>query len=331
MKPSRGFVTLALILTVMAIAWGGGAARGASVALEKPDIVLGWGKFAGNDVANRLPEFAKKYGLNIHLQPTASGPDQLTALVTGHMDVVLLTWTYLFQAQDSKLDVVAIASNIKKGTAIIVNSKLGVRGGDWMGLAALAKQRAVAGHKLRFVGARTSINFTLGYLSLKQHGVDVDRLMDIQDVPQFPLHPQLMQQNAADLESTGEPFATQAVLNGSAILFAYPYDTPAGTLNTEFLTMRTFVTKAPRTARAFARAVRDTAAYLKAHPGEEVEDVINYTGLARDVVEVSLKDVEPSASLDLKAAAELAATMHRQKIVRQDYSGVIDRLAYPNL
>jgi ABC-type nitrate/sulfonate/bicarbonate transport system substrate-binding protein len=309
----------------------GGTARGAADTLEKPSITLGWGKFAGNDVANRLPEFAKKYGLTINLQPTASGPDQLTALVTGHMDVALLTWTYLFQAQDSHLDVVAIASNIKKGTAIVVNSKLGVRAGDWAGLEALAERRAAAGNKLRFVGARTSINFTLGYLSLKQHGVQIDRLMDIQDVPQFPLHPQLMQQNAADVESTGEPFATQAVLNGSGIFFAYPYDTPAGALNTEFLVMRTFVTKSPATARAFVRAVADTAAYLHAHPAEEIRDVVNYTGLARTIVEAALRNVEPSAQLDLNAAKALASTMYAQKIVQHDYSDDIDRLAYPHL
>ncbi len=59
-----------------------------------------------------------------------------------------------------------------------------------------------------------------------------------------------------------------------------------------------------------AQAVRDSAAYLKAHPAEEVE---------------------PSARLDLKAAAALAATMYKQKIVQHDYGGMIDYLAYPNL
>lgn len=331
MMLSRRSVQLAVILALILAAWGGGSANGAGSALERPDIVLGWSKFAGNDVANRLPQFARQYGLTVHQQSAFTGPDQLTALVTGHMDVVLLTWTYLFQAQDRHLDVVAIASNIKKGSGILVNSKLGVRAGDWAGLRALAERQAAAGHKLRLIGARTSINLALGYLSLKQHGVDVDRLLDFQDVPQFNLHPQLLQQNAADVEATGEPYVTQAVLNKSAVLFAFPYDTPAGALNTEFLTTRAFVTKYPNTARAFVHAVKDTAAYLNARRSEEVTDVVDYTGLPQPVVEAALQNVEPSAGLDLDAAKALAAALYRQKIVQNDYSGRIDQFAFPNL
>jgi NitT/TauT family transport system substrate-binding protein len=310
---------------------GSSSAPAGSTALEKTSITLGWGKFAGNDVANRLPDFSKKYGLTITLQPVNSGPDLLTGLVTGQIDVALLTWTYLFQAQDKNIDVVAVASNIKKGTGLVVNKKLGLTPGDYNALLTLAQQRAASGKKLRFIGAKTSINFTLGYLSLKQHGIDVDKLMDIQDVPVASLHPQLMQQNAADLESTGEPYAAQAVLNGSADLFSYPYDTPAGALNTEFLALRNFVTKNPNTAKAFVNAVKDTASYLNAHQSEEATDVVNYTGLPQAVVDAALKDVQPNVQLDLNAAKALATAMFDQKIVQNDYSSKIAKLAYPNL
>jgi len=38
---------------------------GDTAKLEKTKTVLGWGMYAGNDVANRLPVFAKMIGLDL--------------------------------------------------------------------------------------------------------------------------------------------------------------------------------------------------------------------------------------------------------------------------
>lgn len=303
------------------------AGAGAPGKPEKAKMVLGWGMYAGNDVAYRLPEFAKKNGLEVELLSVRAGPDLLTALVNGQVDVALLTYTYLFQSLDQGLDMVAIASNIKGGTRVVTAEKLAVASGDFKALQELAKQQAASGKKLVIVASKPTINYTLGYLSLVQNGVDVDGLFDFQDVPDFSLHTQMLSSGAADIIITGEPGAALAVAKGWGRSFHYPYDTPAGALNTEFLALRSFAQQNPNTARALVRSIRETSAYLSSNKEENVKDVVNFTGLDAALAREALNNVTPDVSLDFVAAKTLAKTLFEKGLVKKDYSeGLESRL-----
>ena len=303
------------------------AAAGATGKPEKAKMTLGWGMYAGNDVAYRLPEFARNNGLEVELLSVRSGPDLLTALINGQVDVALLTYTYLFQSLDQGLDMVAVASNIKGGTRIVTSEKLNLAAGDFKGLQELAQQRAASGKKLMIVASRPTINYTLGYLSLTQNGVDVDGLFDFQDVADFSLHTQMLSAGAADLIITGEPGAALAVGQGWGRSFHYPYDTPAGALNTEFLALRSFAQQSPNTARALVKSIRETSAHLSANKEENVKDVVNFTGLDAALAREALNNVTPDVNLDVGAAKTLAKTLFEKGLVKKDYSeGLESRL-----
>jgi ABC-type nitrate/sulfonate/bicarbonate transport system substrate-binding protein len=234
--------------------------------------------------------------------------------------VALLTYTYLFQSLDQGLDIVAIASNIKGGTRIVTSEKLPVAAGDFKALQELASQRAASGKKLIIIGSKPSINYTLGYLSLVQNGVNVDGLFDVQDVADFSLHTQMLSSGAADLIITGEPGAALAVGKGWGRSFHYPYDTPAGALNTEFLAQRSFVQQNPTTARTLVKSIRDASAYLSANKEENVKDVVNFTGLDPALAREALNNVTPDVNLDVNAAKTLAKTLFGSGLIKKDYS-----------
>lgn len=324
----RLLAALAVALVGIGTSGCGGSnepAASSGSALEKPSLVLAWGKYAGNDVAYRLPEFASKYGLKVELLEVRSGPDLLTAVATGQADVGLLTYTYLFQALDQGIDLTAIASNVRGGTRILISNSLQVPPGDYGELKKLAEARAAAGQKLKLIGSKPSINYTLGYLSLEQNGMDVEQLFDFQDVADFSLHAQMLNAGAADLVVTGEPGAAQAVVNNWGRTFDYPYNTPAGALNTEFLAKKSFVTDNPNTAKAFVKAVSDASAYLAQNKEENVSDVVQFTGLEPTVAREALNNVTPDVRLNVDAAKALAKTLFEQNLVKKNYAETLDQ------
>jgi ABC-type nitrate/sulfonate/bicarbonate transport system substrate-binding protein len=294
---------------------------------ETSKVVLGWAPYANGGVGYRLPEFAKKHGIEVESVVIRAGPDLLTAVINGQVDVGILTYTYLLQALDQGVDMAAVASNMKGGTRIVTSEKLNLAAGDFKGLQELAQQRAASGKKLTIVASRPTINYTLGYLSLTQNGVDVDGLFDFQDVVDFSLHTQMLSSDAADLIITGEPGAALAVGKGWGRSFHYPYDTPAGALNTEFLALRSFAQQSPNTARALVKSIRETSAHLSANKEEHVSDVVKFTGLEAPLAREALNNFTPNVSLDVGAARTLAKILFEKGLVKNDHSeGLESRL-----
>lgn len=315
----------AIVFLAVAACGGSGSAPSSqgqgSNALEKPSLNVNWSKFAGNDAGYRLPDFAKKYGLQINLVEAASGSDALTAILSGQTDFGQCTYTYLFQGRDQGADMVAIADNATGGTAIVTSNKLNLAPGDYNALLALAQQRASSGNKLKLLTNNVSINYALGYLSLKKHGIDVDKLFTIDNVISFALHPQQLGSGADDIAITGEPGATQIVDKKLGKFFSYPYDSPAGSINTEWCALRSFVTKYPNTAKAVVKAIYDTEKYLSSHPQEEAQDVVNFTGLDPSTAAGALKDVHHPGQLDVAGCNALAGQLYQFKLVKNDYTG----------
>ncbi len=316
------------VVALLLAACGGNAATPAqtTAGLEKPMLTVGFGPFAGNDVANRLPDFAKKHGLTVQTTIIRAGADLLTALYTGQIDSALLTYTYLYQSLDRGTPVVALASNVKGGTTILMSKKLGIAAGDYPGLKALVASRAASGKKLVFASNKPSINYAVGYLDLTSHGIDMHQL-DYKDSIDLTVLPQMVASGQADLSFMGEPQGTLAERLNLGSAFA----TPAKAVNTEFLALKTFADKYPRTAKALVASIFDASAYLKSHLDETARDVAHFSGVAEDVATDALKRYTLDSRLDLPAAKELAGLLYREGLVKTDYSDKIKEYLLTNL
>lgn len=298
----------------------GGPAAGGGDGLEKTKVVVGWAHFANNTVAHRLPEFAAKHGLEVENLIVRSGADLLTAVLDGSADTGVLTYSYMFQAMDQGKDMVAISSNMKGGTRILVGNDVAVEPGDFEGLIKLAEERAAAGDKLVLVGASASINYAIGYLSLQENGVDVEELFDFQDVLDPGLHAQMLQSGDADVVIIGEPGAALAVLNGWGRTFHYPYDSALGAMNTEWLSLRSFVDESPNTARALVAAIKETADYLADNKEENVKAVVEFAGIGEPIAREAFNNYTIDPALDPDAATTAAEFLYEAGLVQEDHS-----------
>lgn len=323
-KRTRVTSLVLVVLCLMAAACGGqdpeGDVAAGSADLEKTKVVVGWAHFANNTVAHRLPEFAAKHGLEVENLIVRSGADLLTAVLEGSADTGVLTYTYMFQGMDQGEDVVAIASNMQGGTRILVSNELDVEAGDFESLIELAEERAASGDKLVLVSSTPTINYAIGYLSLIENGVDVDELFDYQDVLDPGLHAQMLQSGEADVLITGEPGAALAVLNGWGRTFHYPYDSALGALNTEWLSLRSFVDENPNTAEALVAAIAETSEYLARNKEENVKAVIEFAGIDEAVAREAFNNYTPSPTLDPDAATTAAKFLYDAGLVEEDHS-----------
>jgi ABC-type nitrate/sulfonate/bicarbonate transport system substrate-binding protein len=179
--------------------------------------------------ANHLPNYlaiknAAKYGLDIKDNQFTKPADNLTALITGQIDVADQTPSTAIVAQDQNLPVVMIAGDARGSTQIVISKNLGVAEGDWAGLQAAASKAAAAGKKLKFgASVGPSSNYIECYFELKLKGVDPATQLEVVNIPAFPDMAAALRAGSADMLCAPQPYATQAKTTGNGMLFAaYP-------------------------------------------------------------------------------------------------------------
>src|SRR5208282_2880021 len=190
-------------------------------------VRLGWVKATANLMAFVAPQLGSKYGLKIENYNFNNSNDIATAMITGQINFGILTPIHLMRAIDTNVDFVQIAGNARGNTAIVFSSKLGLAKNDWNGLKELIKKR-----KLRIASSRGSMNEFLCIAEFALHGIDVDKDVELTNVASFAQHPQALRSGEFDIIFTIEPLASMVAAEGVGTVFNYPYDTPAGDLNT---------------------------------------------------------------------------------------------------
>ncbi len=284
-----------------------GLAPADAPAQQATKIVYGWGKAAPNGIAYRLPDFAKKAGLEVEVKVVGTGVDLVTGLASGRMDLILVTEQHLIQAIDKGLDFISVIGNARGGSRIVAATGLDVRPGDFKALKALIENWKRQGKKFRVGASRGSVNEALGRLEFEQFGIDTDKDIEIVNIPRFEDHPQALQSGSVQMIFAWEPAGTVAAITGYGRTFAYPYDHPAGALNTMWLTTRRFESANPQLLQKFVEAVYAAGDFLTANPEIKVKDVMEFTGLKEDVTREALRNSWLELKPDVKGAQALAA------------------------
>jgi ABC-type nitrate/sulfonate/bicarbonate transport system substrate-binding protein len=286
------------------------AARGLlpadAAAQQATKVTYAWGRAAPNGVAFRLPEFAKPVGLEVDQKIVATGVDLVTGLVSGRFDTVLVTEQHLIQGIDKNLDFVSVVGNARGGSRIVAATSLDLKPGDFKGLKALIETWKRQGKKFRVAASRGSVNEALCRLEFEHFGIDTEKDIEIVNIPRFEDHPQALQSGSVQMVFAWEPAGTVAAITGYGRTFAYPYDHPAGALNTLWLTTRRFESANPLLVQKFVDAVYLTADFLKGNPAVKLKDVVEFTGLNEDIAREALRNSWLELKPDVKAAQTLA-------------------------
>jgi ABC-type nitrate/sulfonate/bicarbonate transport system substrate-binding protein len=246
---------------------------------------LGWVKSTANLLAPVSATIAPTYGLTIDASNFTTAQDILTAMIAGQIDVGLLTPIHLIRSIDSGLDFVQIAGNARGGTGIVAAKSRGLGKDDWTGFRKLAATR-----KIKIASSRGSINEALAIAEFQQMKIDRAKDIDITNIPNFAQHAQALRSGDFDMIITLEPAASLAVVQGIGTLFCYPYSTPAGNLNTNFVVTRKWLTANAPKAQAFAYALRDAQKKLTTDAAFRTTSAEQLSGLAPDVLAMANAD-----------------------------------------
>jgi ABC-type nitrate/sulfonate/bicarbonate transport system substrate-binding protein len=264
-------------------------------------ITLGWVKSTANLMAFIAPQISEKHGLKIESLNFNTAVDISTAMISGQIDIGLLTPIHLIRAIDTNVDFVQIAGNTRGNTGIIAAKKLGLAQDDWENLKKLTAQK-----KLKIASSRGSINEMLAIAEFAKHGINVDKDLDLVNIANFAQHPQALRSGDFDMIVTLEPLATISLVEGTGTLFARPYSTAAGDLNTNYCVRREWLLKNAEKAKAYVATLAEASARLGNDKGAEMEAAIKLTGLKPEVLTTALSNSRYELRNGLAQMQELA-------------------------
>lgn len=278
-------------------------------------ITLGWVKSTANLMAFVSPTISEQYGLKIESANFNTAVDIATAMISGQVDVGLLTPIHLIRAIDTKIDFVQIAGNTRGNTGIVIAKKHGVGTDDWGGFKKLMKQK-----KLRLASSRGSINELLAIAEFARNGVDIDKDLDFVNIANFGQHPQALRSGEFDVIVTLEPLAALVTVDGTGVLLSRPYNSAAGDLNTNYVVRREWLAKNPELAQAFVATLVEASKRLSGDKKAELDAAIKLTGMKPDVLTVALSNNRYHLRNGLKQMQELARIAAERQYVSRDVS-----------
>jgi ABC-type nitrate/sulfonate/bicarbonate transport system substrate-binding protein len=291
------------VIAACALALCTAAGVSGSAAQTKPvgKITLGWVKSTANLMAFIAPRISEKYGLKIESAFFNTAVDISTAMIAGQVDIGLLTPIHLIRAIDTGVDFVQISGNTRGNTEIVASKKLGLKENDWAGL-----KKILAEKKLKVASSRGSINEMLAIAEFAKNGINVDKDLDLVNVANFGQHPQALRSGDFDMIVTLEPLSSLSIIEGTGTLFARPYDTVAGDLNTNYVVRRDWLEKNADKAQAFVNTLKEAAQTLSSDKAAEEKAAIELTGLKPDVLKRALGNSHYELRNGLAQMQELA-------------------------
>ena len=276
-------------------------------------LTLGWVKSTANLMAVIGPQISEKYGLKIESKTFNTAQDISTAMVSGEIDVGLLTPIHLIRAIDTKLEFVQLCGNARGNTGIVVAKKLNLAENDWSGLKKLLQQR-----RLRIVASRGSVNEMLAIAEFAKNGINVDKDLELINIANFAQHPQALRSGEFDMIVTLEPFITQPIADGIGTLFAQPYNTPAGDLNTDYVARGAWLAKNPEMATAFVATMVEAARMLTSDKKLELETATKLLPLKPEVLSAALAHSRYEVRNGLKQMQALARIAAERQYATRD-------------
>lgn len=296
----------------------GGPTRAQSAYPNVGSITIGWTKTTAALSVVVAERMASKYGLKIESATFNNAVDVTTGMVSGQLDVGLLTSAHLVRAVETNLDFVEIAGNSRGNVTIIASTKLGLKPGDWDGLKEASKKR-----KLRIASSRGSINELLCVATFAKFGLDANKEFDLTNIAAFAQHAQALRSGEFDIVFSTEPNGTQMVEEGIGVLFSKTDMTDAGSVHTIFAVKRDWLGKNRPKAKALLATMKEATDWLNADAMRTQAEAAKMFPLKPDVLGGALKLNRWDLSLAVPETQALARIAFEQKFANADVSAQI--------
>lgn len=243
-----------------------------------------------------LNPFAKKYGLRVEVNATATNADMQRAAQSG--DVQLATLGYqspAIMAEQNVSNIKIVAGAFVGGQNLIVRK--GVQVNSWKDLE---------GKKIGAPpGTYVSILFVL---AARQHGVDLSKVSMINTTPAGPAELRALKSGDLDGLLLWSPVIDRAVVEGIAY---YPKCCDIGSTKlygpgNQILGANAAFLKDHDTALKFMKAYVEAEEYFSKNSDKAIDIIKQYTGVTSDVLKEALRHSHWDYRVDEQAAVNVA-------------------------
>lgn len=256
-------------------------------------------------------------GLKVDVRPFTNPADQKSALLAGSLDMTGTTLALAIQAASRGEPVKLVATLGNKCSALVVAKD-----------GPIHKAADLKGKRIAYVPG--TMHEILLREVLQRENIDPDRDVTLMRIDFFDMGTALAKGNV-DAFLSGEPFPTQAVMQGFGRILAYPYyGDSIGTINSGMLMREDFIKEHPDQARRMIAAHKAATEALVADKKLWLDTAAGLFGVDRGLLEASASNIELTWDMDDAFMLRLAALGARMKdlgIIRQepDYNKLVDR------
>lgn len=296
-----------LIKTLVAL----GAILAASNAMSQTRITLGYtgvADFTAAFVAKEEGIF-QRHGLDVDLQMMTLNSNIPAALQSESIQIGGATPTVLLQADDSGLDLVAVANaSVNDNTA--KNPALVGRAGE-----NIKSAHDLIGKKVGVPGVGAVLHVLLRRWIMEK-GVDYKKITFI-ETP-FPQMNDLLKGGTVDAVITAEPFTTRMQQSGVGSVVSYiGQDFPSGFSNVLYASSRKWVAENPQAVKAFRESLTEAIAFTEKDPQKARADIGKFIKLPQPVLD-SLPMPKMMADLIPSRLRFWSESMRQQGMLKHD-------------
>jgi NitT/TauT family transport system substrate-binding protein len=264
------------------------------------------------------PFFYERYlpqGDRLALFTFTNPADQKTALLAGSLDMCGTTLAHAIQSASLGQPVVIVAALCNKASALVVKQD-----------GAVMTEADLKGKKIGY--APGTMHEVLLRETLSRNRLSPDKDVTLIRVDFFDMNLALAR-SGIDAYLSGEPFPSQALVQGLGRILAYPYDDQSvGTINAGMLVTRQMIEKYPGRVAALVTAHVLATQYLTENRSVWLSKAAEF-GTALPVLEKAAPNMELSWNMDavfIRNVQALGERMAVLKIIQKqpDYTDLID-------
>ncbi len=310
----------ALVLSLAACASDSSdAENAASGEGANPTVVFGWLKSTADLAAYHAETVAEDEPIELQSELFKTAVDVQTALNGNQINIGMLTPVHLLRGIEQGQDLLQISGNTRGNSGIMLSTELGIEDGDWDALKGLLEER-----KLKIAASRGSINEALAIATFEHHGIDVAESIELVNVTDFSQHGEGIRLGEFDGAFTMETFATLMQVGGYANLFATPYDSAAGDINTIFVANGTWAKENPEAVQAFVDTIVKASDALASDDELNIEVGMELMGIDRETAEMALSNNRYELDLGVEETKVFAKLFFDLGHLERDLSDEVD-------
>lgn len=231
--------------------------------------------------------------------PFTNPGDMKTALLAGELDMTGTTIVTAIMAAAAGEDIKIVTSLCNKCSALVVGKDSGI-----------TKPEQLKGKTIAYVPG--TMHHALLLEVLNRAGLDPEKDIKLVQIDFFDMG-QALKEGSIDAFLSGEPYPSQALLEGYGEILSYPYfDDSIGTINAAMIVRQDTIESEPEKVQALVNAHIEATEYLNENQDVWLDASYDY-GTSKEVMDIAKENIELSWDIDEQFIASTKALAQKMK------------------